>query len=597
MASQPRILILGLGGTGVKALMQLRQMFEERPGGVPPYCRLVGIDTTPPPEATGVSVRGMEFIHLELHDPAAMRDHPSNAYIRDWCSLGINVVSSADGAAQIRPLGRLALHAQPERVISQLRNCIDSLTDRERLREDGNGTSINEHGSVEVYVLASVAGGTGSGIFLDVTRLVREQLKDAPTVRFVGVLLLPGPFRALAGTDLVNGNSYAALKELDHLAAPRDAVDIRFGPDRQLVLDRSPFDLVYLVDSVGELYDTTKTPWHLARQMAFLPYLMATNSIGSHVREVLHNLIPQLQAKELVEGKRATYASFGVAVLELSRSSVLNARRAFQAELVGALLVDSGNGDLLADLGARQALARCVVGRMPERLEMLLDEVNFGNPREPLDKLAEIFAVTVAEVEEYGRRFVHSHIQELRDSGSRVVRDFLQDAATNPGRLCAALRECSRLRADFEALQVSLRTSNAAAGNAERERKRTWDACREAFKSRRRSTREPAANEWKDTVNALVLPTRLLEAITAELTDGIGFLIDRVREAEHWCLAATKHLGDLLAQIAEKSDTNEVSPDPFTRYVDANSIRPRADARKFLAGLPDARSYLGGAPP
>jgi hypothetical protein len=376
------------------------------------------------------------------------------------------------------------------------------------------------------------------------------------------------------------------------LAAPRTAVDFTFGPGRDFVLDRSPFDLVYLVDSVGERYDTTKSVTQLARQMAYLPYLMATPSIGPHVREVLHNLIPQLEAKDLIQGKRATYASFGVATLELPKSSVFAARRAFEMELLSKLLADTGTVQPLGDLGARASIEKCVVERLPEHLEMLLLEVNFGNPREPIDKLEEIYAATLGLVEEYARGIAGPHLRELRESGEKAIENLVRDAAVQPGLLTAALRECSRGQTLLKAVLDSLRRRTTMAEHAEKERKRTWEVCREAFKSRRRSKREPAANEWKEAVNTLVLPARVVDTINTLAADVVGFLIDRAREAEQWCSTARRSVENLLTRIAGEEIPSEAPPNPFTRYGNATEIRPRADARKFLADLQDARTWF-----
>jgi hypothetical protein len=594
MASQPRILILGIGGTGHQALLQLKILFNQWPGKVPAHVGLFYLDTVAPKNGDKVSLDDVESALLLLRDPSEMLRNPDNEYIREWFPARISVQTAVHGAAQIRPLGRLALHAQPERVLSQLGNCLDALTDRGRLRELEQGDSIDEQGSIEVYFLSSLCGGTGSGILLDVARLIREQLRDAPTVRFVGVFLLPGPFRRQGGTDRVRANAYAALKEIDYMAAPRAGIDFSFGTSRQLVLERSPFDLVYLVDSIGERSDTTTRVEQLARQMAYLPYLMSHPSVGPHVREILHNLIPQLEAKELVQGKRATYASFGVATLEIPRSSLVKARLEFERELLSQLLADTQNVQQLDDLGVRSALDKCVVKQLPEALEMLLLEFNFRNPREPIDKLAEIYAASVGLVEEYARKHSEAHLRALREAGERAIHGLIEDAFRHPGRMVSALRECSRLQEHLKSLVESVRSQNKGAEHADKERRRAWDLCQQAFKSRRRRRREPAALDWRNVINGLVLPSRLSDAVNDLCLDAVGYLIDRAREAEQWCLRAMGSLQEELRRNSAEGAAIEKPPTPFTRYCDAAGIRPRADAAKFLAEVTDPKALLTG---
>jgi tubulin-like protein len=593
MANQPRILVLGLGGTGLEALLQVKTLFNECPGKVPAYVGLLYLDTVAPKSRADVSLLDVESLRLVLRDAPGLLRNPDAGYVLDWFPSDINVQTVVHGAAQIRPLGRLALHAQPDRVLRQLRTCLATLTDRERLREIEEGESIDEHGSIEVYILASLCGGSGSSIIIDVAQLIREELRDAPTVRLVGVFLLPGPFRHLAGTSLVTANAYAALKELDYLADPRTGIDISFGPAKHVTLDRSPFDLVYLVDSVGERFDTTTSVPQLARQMAYLPYLMSTPSVGPHVREILHNLVPQLETKELVQGKRATYASFGVATLEVPPSSVEKARVEFECELLNGLLADTENVEHLGDLGVQNALDKYRSEQFPEALEMLLLEFDFRNPSELIDKLEEIYATAVGLVEEYARKLLEPHLRALREFGERAIQSLILDASMHPGRILSALRECSRLQAHLKNVKESLRTQNKSAEHAEKERHRAWELCQQAFKSRRRRRREAAAVDWKGTVNSLVLPSRLGRIISDLSVDAVSYLIDRVLEAEELCSTARRNLQETLRRLSEKETTIEKPPGPFTRYCDAATIRPRADAGKFLAGLTNPQSWLG----
>ena len=587
----PKILIIGLGGTGFEALVQVKNLWHECEAKIPPHCRLLYLDAVAPKDYGDASLRDLEWAPLVLRDPTAMLKDPSSSYIREWFPEGMAAQALVHGAAAIRPLGRLALHAQPERVVAQLADTINALADRARVREAGDGPSIDEE-SIEVYVITSLGGATGSGIFLDVAWLVREQLRDVPNVRFIGVFLLPGPFRGLPGTDLVTANAYAALKELDYLAAPRAEVDFTFGPNRKFMLDRSPFDLVYLVDSLSERSGTTEGVPSLARQMAYLPFLMSTSSIGQQIRGVLLNLIPQLEAKNTVHGKRATYASFGVATLELPKSRVLKARQDFEIELLEQLLADKESVQPLGDLGLGEGLARWVVEHFPEHLEMRLVEVDFANPREPIDKLEEIYAATLSQVEEYARNVVEPVARELRQTGAAAMRNLILDVSQKPGRISSAVGECSRLQAVLNEQLHSICKSKPLSEKAEKECKQAWESCRDAFKSRWRRKREGAANEWKDVVNSLVLPDRLVNTIDALAADTIRFLIDRVREAELWCLSAKTNLDQLLKRLIDENVPKEPEPNRFTRYVDPVKIRPRADAGKFLAYTANVSSLL-----
>jgi hypothetical protein len=521
-----------------------------------------------------------------------MLGNPENAYMLQWFpEINKHVISSAQGAAQVRPMGRLTLHAQADRVLRQIRNCLAKLTSRERLRQ-ADGESIADPGSVEIYVLASLCGGTGSGISLDIAQLLRHELKDAPHVRVIGIFLLPGPFRNLPGTDLVKSNAYAALKELDYLANPRGKIDFTFGTNHPMALERSPFDLIYLVDSIGEHYDTTQNVPQLARQMAHLPYLMSNPAFGPYIRETLHNLIPQLEAKDPVQGKRAVYASFGVSSLEITQGAVHRARLDFKRELLGLLLEDRHPAEFLADLGAKAVLQRVGQEELPESLEMNLLEFDFGNSREPIDKLQEIYSATLGLMADQARRAAGPRLEELRESGRKKIADLLERASKRAGCIQSSLQECMRLHELLSELQEKLRASRREAAQAEKERQSAWEFCQQEFKSRRRKRREPAAMRWKDVVNTLVLPARFKQTIDDLSADSLGYLIDRVREAQDWCSRAVRNIEEALQRVSEANIPVEKEPGPFTRYCEVKSIRPPADAGRFLESLPDSRAWF-----
>ena len=590
MVSQPRILNLGFGGTGHAALSQLKLLYNQSQGKVPPHVGMLYLDTVSPKGQGPGALNNVESVLLQLRDPSEMLRNPANAYIHEWFPE-IKVQTAVHGAAQIRPLGRLALHAQPEKLLTQLGNCLDTLTDRARLREMEDGNSIDEQGSFEIYFLSSICGGTGSGILLDVASILKELLRSVPAVRFVGIFLLPGPFRRRGGTDLVKANAYATLKEIDYLASPRGEIKFNFGPNREFELDRSPFDLVYLVDSVGERFDTTTSIQQLARQMAYLPYLMSTPSIGQEVREILHNLVPQLEAKGLVQGKRATYASFGIATLEIPPSAILKAKIEFQRELLAQLLATKSFEQTL-NLETQATLAQCKAKRLPEELRLLLLEFDFGNPRESIDRLAEIYMASVSLVEEYARKHCEKDLQPLRELGNRAIERLLADAAKNPGGLASAQAECTRLMIVLQEQLKSLRAENKSTEHADEERRRSWNLVQQAFKSRRRRRREFAAIDWQGVVNNLVLPARFSSAIDNQCADTLAHLIDQLREAEEWCSRVRSKLQDASNNLLSRQPEVEQPLTPFTRYCDTATLRPFADAGKFLASVKDPKAWL-----
>lgn len=171
------------------------------------------------------------------------------SYISSWLDFSINPTHTGTaGAGGIRQCGRLLLFQNIERV----RKAIDSAI-REMIA-DHDVVTLN------VYLLAGIAGGTGSGTFLDLAYIARDVAEGiAPTkVTTYGYLLLPDVnlSRSMpedhAKYSMKNG--YAALKELDYLMnAHKDGGKFmqRYSPNYVIDTDRAPFSYVHLVSSTG----------------------------------------------------------------------------------------------------------------------------------------------------------------------------------------------------------------------------------------------------------------------------------------------------------------------------------------------------------
>lgn len=121
------------------------------------------------------------------------------------------------GAQQWRPLGRLGIARQAGELSEKLRGLIAEVR------------AHHQHQSAEgsILVVSSIAGGTGSGMFLDIAMLIR-MIETEMAVR--GVFVLPDVFDGAPATDRIYSNGYAALMELSSYANWA-------GVDRDFVVD------------------------------------------------------------------------------------------------------------------------------------------------------------------------------------------------------------------------------------------------------------------------------------------------------------------------------------------------------------------------
>jgi hypothetical protein len=193
-----------------------------------------------------------------------------NATLKSWFPENpqLNRKTMTEGAGQIRAVSRLAFRAALEEgKIKGLWESINSIFPIQRDR------TIQ---GVRVIILSSLAGGTGSGIFLQVAMYLREMLErrfGQSSVLIRGAFLLPDLFVRTGILDnreweSVQANGYASMKELNAITlsaagkwSQREedgiTIELEYRPDQvdlegritHAVTEKQlPFDFCFLYD-------------------------------------------------------------------------------------------------------------------------------------------------------------------------------------------------------------------------------------------------------------------------------------------------------------------------------------------------------------
>jgi hypothetical protein len=260
--------IVGLGGSGVYVVRRFRALLQER----------------------GIEIPTLEFLHIDA-DSDAFLDRPGLANVRQRQSRQVNLGTSAvlplvqnpklhswifdqlpdglkpedlefvargAGAGLKRVCGRAAFLASIGRVASALEDAIANVMKLVAERKASVDENFVVEGSPVVYIVTSLAGGTGSGAFLDAGLLARKYGGKDATVVFLGILpdALDEKQQTAGQRELIRANAYAALKELQVLQdAPEDfTLRVATGPNTFLEqpAERRLFDLCYLIDRASE---------------------------------------------------------------------------------------------------------------------------------------------------------------------------------------------------------------------------------------------------------------------------------------------------------------------------------------------------------
>jgi serine/threonine protein kinase len=224
-------LVVGLGGVGRKVLQEFRMSLRRcSPTEAWPQIRLLNIDTdswgqeqaTQEPDSV---LSPDEFVVTPFQGLAhhLKRQHEREALER-WLPVEqlTNVPRGQTWAAGWRALGRLAFVSAGNAVRLRLRQELQACADEKVVNDVARRTSLGLRTTrPRVYVVTSLTGGTGGGMFIDVAGVLRRELAQIghPRAELIVVLLVPPVSRNTEARDVAN--SYAALTELKHFAAAR----------------------------------------------------------------------------------------------------------------------------------------------------------------------------------------------------------------------------------------------------------------------------------------------------------------------------------------------------------------------------------------
>ncbi len=323
-----KTILFGLGGAGQQILLNVKRLLLDTFGAVPPSVKMLSLDTDSAQStlqsALSDQVYGFgpeEYFHLTVEDPKEFIE--SSESVRKWYVLPMPVGAISNGAGAVRQNGRLAFFKHIAEFLRRLDNTISTLKDmrlQQRMAnakvELGSSTNFNlSQKPAEVYVCGSLAGGTGSGTFLDIGILLRDSL---PNALIHGYFLLHWPFRNKAFAHRVRGNVYAALSELDNLQSLMYG-NGEFSPyeveyaGRSVKVDKCPYDLCHLIDGRNERGETINEVDQLCETVGNALFL-GMSSMAYKINSVTDNLLQHINVSspKLWNGRYARYSSIGV---------------------------------------------------------------------------------------------------------------------------------------------------------------------------------------------------------------------------------------------------------------------------------------------
>jgi hypothetical protein len=264
-------LVVGLGGLGGEVLKQFRKSLRRRgPNETWPQIRLLHVDTDTEEHEHSRRVPDAllspeETLVTPFQRPSYyLKRQRQREELGQWLPLAqfTTLPRGQTSANGWRALGRLAFVSCVPTVAARLRHELEACCAEKAFQEVIRRTGLGLRSSrPRVYIVTSLTGGTGSGMFLEMAGAVRRELQQLghPQAEVVGVLLVPNVKRS--GTARPVANSYAALAELNYFARTAAAATAsRNGKDHagKADPDRPPFDRCVLLPlpAVSESLET-----------------------------------------------------------------------------------------------------------------------------------------------------------------------------------------------------------------------------------------------------------------------------------------------------------------------------------------------------
>ncbi|MBI2265210.1 MAG: tubulin-like doman-containing protein [Armatimonadetes bacterium] len=323
--------LIGLGGTGKRILTEVRKRIIETYDSLDrlPIVGFLTIDTDQEKLILGevddllqqkIAFSPSEEIHATVTGTHKLKSEiRSYPHIHEWIDPRILELGDVQfGAKGIRALGRLAFFLNYPRIRKAFNDLVNRVSDLGNIKYMAKTHGVQVEKGVNVFTVSSLCGGTGSGMFLDLAFMVKQELVGQEHTR-LAYLVMPGIF----GTDLTHATGYAALRELNHYSMFHD-FEVRWeGDPKVTVLQPPPFDYCYLINNRNSKV-TFSRPNDLFEMAGHDIFLEFAHEFGQYKASLKDNTGAQAASTDKL-GAPLNYMSMGLASICFPRDRVISA--------------------------------------------------------------------------------------------------------------------------------------------------------------------------------------------------------------------------------------------------------------------------------
>lgn len=336
-----RCLYVGLGGTGMNALLHTKKMFVETYGEVPPMIGFLGIDTDGdvykkelPSKCGNVSLAPNEQMPITVENArdAYMTSKEHFAWVPEQNVFALTAMTK--GAGQIRTNGRFALTCNFEALSNKVRDAVNRICAAQIMSNPDYDTNMGA--DVEVHMVFSVSGGTGAGTFLNMAYIIKGAINKC---KLTGYAVLPDVFETMSnyGMERVKPNAYGSIWDLDWFMHLNGTEKLQFDYVRtKQAIIGTPFNAIFFIDNKNEHGDVYSNVEQLS-EMISLALVTSAGELADSVTSVTDNVEKSIMNGDgMVGNKRAWVSGMGACEIlfrgyDMSKISALkNSQRIIQ---------------------------------------------------------------------------------------------------------------------------------------------------------------------------------------------------------------------------------------------------------------------------
>lgn len=340
---------VGLGGTGAQTILRIKQLYIEAYGEFPSMANFLVIDTDMTILNESIISKHGNDVKLSESEICVLKnifDFQQFYYVSnerfDWMpnrNVRYIPTTPANCHVRVRTSARFILWFYATYIENLIKIKIDEFISEIYTNRDDVKFPI------EVKLVSSVAGGTGSGMFVDVLVLLAKILRQKKVPYSIQPwLVMPDVFRSmLYGPGHVYQNAYGVMRELDYLYhLPKDnsePVDFLFDSVYSL---GEGVDKTYLINNINENSYLNIEQITDSISRSIFQSSISSREIDAFLAHIKHKLV----FENSVLNKQAHYASAGSADIVYDNQAVGNVIAKgivcqICNELVGTALLDA----------------------------------------------------------------------------------------------------------------------------------------------------------------------------------------------------------------------------------------------------------------